>query len=183
MPAKKPKAAVDALVARLPRVASCITDQPVLASGHRPSPQPYAVTFAALGRAVSLRAVNRNRRLSFFMAYEYRVVEVSGGRRSYQVQPAGYRYRLLDTEERELLAYHWHPVGPSSVTYPHLHLSGRLHPLELGGEDGPIAFGEIHLPTGFVTLADVVRLLIAELAVVPRRSDWPAVLQVPWEPN
>lgn len=39
-----------------------------------------------------------------------------------------------------------------------------------------ITLADMHIPTGFVTLADIVRLLIAEFGVEPRRSDWQRVL-------
>ena len=84
---------------------------------------------------------------------------------------------MLDAEEREVLAYHWHPVGVSPVTFPHLHLSGRLPALDAGPRQEPLRLGGMHLPTGgMVTLADVVRLLIAECGVAPRRADWERVL-------
>jgi hypothetical protein len=35
----------------------------------------------------------------------------------------------------------------------------------------------MHLPTGPVSLADVVRLLIMEFDVAPRRPDWQAILR------
>jgi len=108
---------------------------------------------------------------------EYEVVSVSDESTVYRVVPVYYAYELLDREERELVAYHWHPAGISPVTDPHLHLSGRLAPLDLGPGDAPIPFGEMHLPTGPVTLADVVRLAITEFAVTPRRSDWETVLR------
>ena len=62
------------------------------------------------------------------------------------------------------------------MAIPHLHLSGRLPPLDPGPATEPAALGEIRLPTGFVTLADVVWLLITEFGIAPRRADWEAIL-------
>lgn len=66
------------------------------------------------------------------------------------------------------------------MTYPHLHLSGRLPPLELGSRAGSVRLGGMHLPTGGeigqVTLGDVVRLLITEFGVAPRRAGWRRVV-------
>lgn len=96
------------------------------------------------------------------------------------VRTSEYRYQILDAEGQEILAYHWHPVGVSPVTYPHLHLSGRLAPLDLGPGREPIRLGGMHLPTGgrvgMVTLADVVRVLIDEFGVQSRRADWRRIL-------
>ncbi|MEX0782662.1 MAG: hypothetical protein WD557_08430 [Dehalococcoidia bacterium] len=79
-----------------------------------------------------------------------------------------YRYRLL-VNDSELLVYHWNPGGPEGRTYPHLHLGG-------GAEVGNRVLTRAHIPTGEVGLPDVVRLLIEELSVRPRRADWRAVL-------
>ena len=76
-------------------------------------------------------------------------------------------YSVDHADARELFAYHWHPTGHSHVTRPHLHISGRTEPAELGNA---------HFPTGPVTLADVVRLLIQDFDVRPRRADWSRVL-------
>ncbi len=33
-----------------------------------------------------------------------------------------------------------------------------------------------HLPTGYVSLADIIRLLIRDFGATPRRRDWESVL-------
>lgn len=37
-------------------------------------------------------------------------------------------------------------------------------------------FVGVHVPTGLISLSDVVRFAIEELRVRPRRSDWQAIL-------
>lgn len=103
----------------------------------------------------------------------------SGG---YDIRTTSYAYQVLDHEDREILAYHLHPAGVSPITFPHLHLCGRLTPLDLGPGVEPAALGDMHLPTGVVTLADVVRLLIDEFDITPRRADWDAVLRSDRDP-
>lgn len=117
------------------------------------------------------------------MMHDFRVVTSQSAPFAYEVQTTRYRYEVQDRLGREIVAYHWHPVSQSPVTYPHLHLSGRLPPLDVGPRDDPIALGKIHLPTGgLVTLTDVVRLLITEFGVAPRRPDWAAVLEAVGDP-
>jgi hypothetical protein len=53
------------------------------------------------------------------------------------------------------------------VIWPHVHVYGRSEPEELG---------KAHLPTGNVSLAAVVRMLIDDFGVVPARAAWRAVL-------
>lgn len=109
------------------------------------------------------------------MEHEY--VAAADGQGGFAVRTIADRYRVVDADEREVLAYHWHPIGVSPVTFPHVHLSGRLVPLDLGRGARSARLGEMHLPTGgAVSLAEVVRLLIAEFGVVPRRSDWEGIL-------
>lgn len=78
----------------------------------------------------------------------------------------GYEYGLHEAE-RDVVTYHWHPVGLSPVRYPHLHIGGRTSPTDLS---------KVHLVTGRVGLVEVVRMAITELGVEPLRRDWEDVL-------
>lgn len=85
---------------------------------------------------------------------------------------AGYALTLFEHSGRELLAFHWHPAGRSPVGYPHLHVSAALRGTTPSGEVAILPLDKVHLPTGFVSLADVVRLLVAELGATPVVGDW-----------
>ena len=63
----------------------------------------------------------------------------------------------------------WNPGAPEQKSFPHLHLSAAA-------EVGNRALSRAHVPTGEVRLADVVRLLIEELGIRPRRTDWRTAL-------
>ena len=129
MPTRSRRAAVDAALARFQRAATCITNRPVITPNARSSVLPAYFGFAPVGTSVPLRAANGSW-LALSMEHDY-VVDIDGAG-DFVVHTIGYRYHLLDADEREILAYHWHPIGVSSVTFPHLHLSGRLAPLVLG---------------------------------------------------
>lgn len=116
---------------------------------------------------------------------------VSGGRLGFQFRldfvvretdqtttllPVAYQYRLLEPGGREILAYHWHPEGVSHVTHPHMHLSSRVRPIPIEPIGLTIALANHHIPTGHVSLGDVVRYLIVEIGIEPRRPDWREVL-------
>ncbi|MCX6023620.1 MAG: hypothetical protein NTZ05_18175 [Chloroflexi bacterium] len=76
---------------------------------------------------------------------------------------------MLDRQERELFAYHWHPEGHSRVTFPHLHVAqGRV--------DYAGLLAKAHFPTGTIALRDVLRLMTEDFGVRPRREDWASVL-------
>lgn len=89
---------------------------------------------------------------------------------------SAYSYSIADRDGRELLAWHWHPIGSSAVTQTHLHLSSQVPPIEIGRNLEPLPLADLHIPTGPVDLADVARFLIAEIGVQPRKPDWQAVL-------
>ncbi len=84
-----------------------------------------------------------------------------------------YQYRLLDRDERELIVYHWQPgdayLGPDA---PHLHVSASLSAQTSAIDRQTIDLDKLHLATGRVSLASVVRMLITEFGVAPQRHDW-----------
>lgn len=75
---------------------------------------------------------------------------------------------MAGSADRVLLAYHWHPQGRSPITTPHLHLGSGSGAIDL--------LTGAHLPTGTVTLVDIVRMAVGELGVRPLRGDWAAIL-------
>jgi len=85
------------------------------------------------------------------------------------VDVVGFYYTIYDSGQREVLLYHWHPHGNSPVETPHLHL-------EQGAEVGRAEVRDAHLPTGDVSLKAILRVLIEEMSVRPRRSDWESIL-------
>jgi hypothetical protein len=108
-----------------------------------------------------------------FLAIEcwYSIVpELPSGRRRWSVETTAYMYTLFDHDMNEILGYHWHPISRSLIAAPHMHL-------QAGARVGLQGLLGAHLPTGHVTLAQVVRCLIEELGVEPRRADWGAVLE------
>jgi hypothetical protein len=112
----------------------------------------------------------------FTFVQSYRVRVGNDALAGHRVEIVGYVCRLLDAEGAEIIAYHWHSEGISHVRDPHLHLSSQLEPIRLGRGDDTAPLGAMHIPTGFVPLADVVRLLIDEFGIEPRRDDWPTIL-------
>ena len=87
----------------------------------------------------------------------------------WQIQLVSYQFAFRDARLGELLAYHWHPIGRSHIIHPHVHLGPAL-----AIPTSPAA--NAHLPTGIITLPDVLRLAITDMGVEPRRDDWERVL-------
>jgi hypothetical protein len=179
MPSKTRRVAVDAVRERLAAIAGCVTDRPVVVGGSLAPAHPPEFSFRPLGLPTRLRGRLQDRGLHFHMAIGFLIGQYENG---YIARQVDYQHYLLDADQREILAYHWHPTGVSPVTWPHLHLSGRLAPLDAGRGQALITIGGMHLPTGHVTLADVVRLLITEFDIRPRRADWAGVLETNHDP-
>lgn len=147
-----------------------------MASGYRPAKRHHLIAFAPLGEAIPLRLrLGRGAIgliVSFWYEIEREVGSLGGG---WAVRNVAFSYEVLDRAGQELVVYHWHPIfkGPE---FPHLHLSSRIGDLPLDGDGAVVALGDMHLPTGFVPFAAVVRLLIAEFGAAPRRDDWEEVV-------
>jgi hypothetical protein len=112
-----------------------------------------------------------------FMRFDAVVSQQPGSERGYIVHPAAYSYRILDRDRNEILAYHWHPSGASRVAHPHLHLSNRVSPIDVGRGQEPLALADLHIATGPIDFATIVRMLIEEFDVQPLREDWRDVLR------
>lgn len=98
---------------------------------------------------------------SLVIGHQFRVVPDED--LGWHVSTRQYEYYIQDDEERELIAWHWHPE--SKITYPHLHVpAGQIH-------------HKMHIPTGRVSIEAVIRLLITEFGVPPIRHDWEVVLE------
>jgi hypothetical protein len=114
------------------------------------------------GRPILLQA-SAPLKLDVRLRCTYEVVAAGG--RQWELVVAGYVFTLRSTDDRELLAYHWHPE-PGFVSFPHLHVSGESS-----------VSRRMHLPTGGpVGLNELLRFLIEEYGVVPLRPDWRDVL-------
>jgi hypothetical protein len=83
-----------------------------------------------------------------------------------------YTVRLRDMTE--VVSYQWHPQRTIDMQDPHVHFGPAS-----ARPDFPLRPGElhkVHFPTAFVSLEDVIRLLIEEFGVESRRSDWREIL-------
>ena len=141
----------------LQRALSCVTRSVLVGGARRPGVGLHMLDLAAGGQ-VPLAGKHR---LLLRLRYDLDVVQQPAG--TWSAIVAGYRCELSDADERELLAYHWHPQGVSPIIWPHLHVSASVAPIDLT---------RAHLPTGPVAL----RCAAADLGVRPLRQDWAAVL-------
>ena len=148
------------------RAVSCVTRSVVdVAGGYYPSPAPHRLTMNS-GLPVALGGSSR---LMLRLQQFYRVDETGSPGVPWRVAILEYYYTVLNSAEQEVLLYHLHPRGSSSVTTPHLHL-------KQGAQVGHPEVRGAHLPTGAVSLNAILRVLIAEMGVSQLRPDWESIL-------
>ena len=166
MTGRSPAEAVSEYVSSIQRVVSRVSNAVVsVDGGYYVSDAPHILRLNQ-GRPVRTGGTH-GIRLAFYQYY--RVIETEVPRVRWMVVEEGYEYKILDADGREIIVYHWHPVEHNPIAFHHLHLE---HGAEVGREELQTA----HLPTGYVSVADILRLLIFDFGVVPRRGDWEEVI-------
>ncbi|HEX2893161.1 MAG TPA: hypothetical protein VHO29_04065 [Marmoricola sp.] len=91
----------------------------------------------------------------------------SRGSERFRVSTSGYRYAVLDSDEAELIAAHWHPNGSSPYVDPHWHVGSVLL-----APDG-VFLERAHIPSPRVSFEHMVRWTIENLdEVTPAHGDW-----------
>lgn len=164
MAARTPAEAVRTFVGDFQQALSCLTVARFSAEGYRPIDLSYSAELQA-GEPVVIAGSS----LRLLIVLRYRIIQMADRPSAWTIRLTAYDYELLDEQDREILAYQWHPQARSPVTWPHVHL-------------GPAA-GELwrplsraHLPTRQIAVQDVLRLAIRDFGVPPRRANWEAVL-------
>lgn len=166
MAGKTPREAAWSFIEPIQRSLSCVTPDVLnYGGGDYPREVPH-VLYVGSGDPVHLPG---GARISLTFRMHYRLVRAEGERGPWKVQIAGYLYGIDDVDGREILAYHWHPEGRSSEREPHLHLGA-------GAYVGRAELTAAHLPTGRISVEELLVLAIRGLGVEPRRDDWEAVL-------
>lgn len=163
MPSRTPRAATLDFVEPFGEVLRCVTHVGFIARGSQPG-GPYEAHFqrhlVPLRRRPGLDPV----RLRITL---YCVIDGSRDRPGWwEARAVGWIYDIRSIADRPIFTFHWHLLS-GRVTWPHLHAYGAHESVELH---------KLHAPTGHVTLSSIVRFLIEDLGVLPRRSGWQAVL-------
>ena len=147
-------------------VASCLTHQRfVVSPSLRERPEAWSIEFR---EPAPLRGhgLLRGSRLAI-------EVDLRQSGDGLGAETTRYAYTLLDHAGRELLAFHWHPGGRSPVAFPHLHVSAALRSTTPSGAAAVLPLDKVHVPTGHLSVAAAIRLLVAELGVTALTTDWP----------
>lgn len=158
--------AVQNFLDMLQKAVSCVTNSVIsVRGGYHVSVTPHRLILGPGG----FHALGGPGQLSLSIILFYRIIENDVPGKPWKIVTTTYYYTFADESSQEVIAYHWHPTQRSHAIYPHLHM-------ESGAQVGRSDIANAHLPTGWVTLNDVIQLAITELGVTPRREDWLDVL-------
>lgn len=98
----------------------------------------------------------------------FRIVASEQERLSWTVLVTRYEFSISDDDEKEIVAYHFHP-GEQAFEGSHLHIlsgAGTIRP----------DLRAAHLPTGPIAAQDFILMAIRDFNVRPLRSDYLRVL-------
>jgi hypothetical protein len=165
---RTPSEAVDRFQSALQRFVSCVTRGVLtVGGGYAPSSQTHTITFP--DNRLERMAGESELGLRLKADYQIGFHGTPDRRRGWTVAIIGYQYSIETLHESEMIAWHLHSNTPHTISRPHLHLGPAA---EISREE----LHRAHIPTGIVTVADIVRCAIAEFHVEPRRDDWQAIL-------
>jgi hypothetical protein len=180
-----PRIAIEALTKSARAALQCVARTEVLASEFGSTTPGNLIVVSSENVPAGTLLLRRPERSPFLhlkLSIEYSVVQFldAPAQLRYEAIVTMYLYAVRDLDGRELFAYHWHPVGLSSVHRPHMHVSSA-RPVALPARPGSTRAAEmvlsrIHFPTHHMELSDLIMFLITELGVGPRRPDWESVL-------
>lgn len=167
MTGRTPAEVVNNFIDPLNKALSCVTSFVCsVGGGYYISDESHSVSINR-GNRVRLNGVDR---VSLTFGEYYRIVDDIETQSRWRVITTGYSYALDDAEQREIIAFHWHPDRRSPIMEPHLHLGS-------GARIGYDRLHQAHIPTGQITIQDVLKFAITDLGVEPL-IDREAALQV-----
>ena len=163
--------AVSRFVNDIQEALSCVTTERLSFAAYHPG-KTHFIWLADENEPVQLKG---RFRLTMAIALKYSVVAHEKAEGGWKVRTAKYIYEITDSQGGPLFDFHWHPDGESRVTTPHMHIRPSI---KVAAEivDLYRAVTKAHIPTGRISLEDVLRFLVDELDVEPLRADWETVL-------
>jgi hypothetical protein len=105
----------------------------------------------------------------YFVLYQVVDARDTGktGKARYRLRTLEYGYYLQETaDQRRAALFRWEYASDPPMEHPHQHVQIRTT-LTSDALQRPIDLDKVHVPTGWVTIEQVIRFLIADLGVQP----------------
>ena len=93
--------------------------------------------------------------------------------KKFRLKTLRYRYYLKPAAARDP-AIRWEYVKEWDQPYCRHHLQG---PIQVPFDGVRLSLDDVHLPTGFVTIEEVIRFCLVELGSRPRSENWDSILR------
>jgi hypothetical protein len=138
---------------------------------------PRQVAFRQAGQPATAPLSTKFGPMNLYIGQLCDSVEVKGGRQLFTIE---YQYTLtLEDESDALLRWEYTRTPPDGGLWCRHHLQGPVSiPLARGEA---ISLNDLHLPTGYVTIEEVIRFCIVDLEAKVLSPDWHAVLTESYE--
>ncbi len=95
----------------------------------------------------------------------------------YRVSTVRYIYAIWKSPDDCLVGWHYHP--DLDVAFPHVHVYDKTDEAQKMAGCKPFMLNGMHMPSGRVSLEEVIKFAIIELEVIPekkRAEDWEKIL-------
>jgi hypothetical protein len=163
VPGRTVPAAIDAFLNPLREAVSCL------------GPAHFGLTPGARGDVGETHAWTLNEGtpielgngLSFRASMQFETLDQgkSQMRNRFRVTTREYIY-AVSLNGKEVIAAHWHPASSSPYTFPHWHIGSTAL-----AADG-VYLERAHIPSPRVSFEYMIRFMIEQMGVTPRREDW-----------
>lgn len=150
-------------------VAATVTTQPLMVLHEH---ERTTLSFRA-GSRVATPIDTRHGQLYFYLGQALEAVEEN---RLFRLKTRAYWYRLQHSPEAKSKAVIRWEYDSTTATHRHARHHAQLDATVTLG-DSALEFNKAHLPTGWVTIEEVIRFLIVDLGMQPLcGAGWPNVL-------
>ncbi len=128
------------------------------------------ITFRHEGHPIKASLVTRFGPLRLYLGQVCDGISRQDG--TVQLRTIRYRYTLgAGDEDDPIFRWEYGPQPPG--LYSRHHLQGAV-PLQIGRY--PLSLNDLHLPTGYVAVEEILRFCISDLGVRPRSGEWNRIL-------
>jgi hypothetical protein len=155
---------------------STITDAPVSLVEYRKSVSNLEARLALGGKADDPKAVPL-KPIQWYLALSQNVAAIRDKKGNWHLRTLQYSYRLQDgqgLDSRWFFRFEYKSREVLDRLHPrhHLHLPASL---DCGSRNVNLA--KVHIPTGWVTIEELLRFLISELGVKTKSKNWDSILR------
>ncbi len=131
------------------------------------------LSFRDGGSPGEAKLMTRFGEIGLFLGQTCKAVSKGKKPQKFRLKTLSYRYHLKAATARDA-ALRWEYVKQLDRPYCRHHVQG---PLQVPFGDAQLSLNDVHLPTGFVTIEEVIRFCLVELEARPLSENWDEILR------